>query len=112
MDMEDFRHNYKYKLLIPGIYIMTWVMMFAGPFILPVLYQKICIFLTLYLTAKSLILMTIAVLAFLSNSRILDRAESMQKEKIHNGGNIGEVNRDILYGFIIPNYKEDEELLA
>lgn len=87
-------------------------MMFAGPFCFPVIYQKICIFFVLYLTVKSLILITIAVLAFFKNRRILQRAEEMKREKINRGGDLGEVNPNILYGFIIPNYKEDEELLA
>lgn len=105
MDIEDFLYNYKYKLIVPAIYIATWALMFVGPFFIPVLYQKICIFLILYLTAKSLILLTISIIAYFKNRRILNRAEQLQKDKMLAGGEINTVNDQVYHAFIIPSYK-------
>lgn len=105
MDIEDFLYNYKYKLIVPAIYIATWALMFVGPFFIPVLYQKICISLILYLTAKSLILLAISIIAYFKNRRILKRAEQLQNDKIFAGGELPAISDQVYHAFIIPSYK-------
>jgi hypothetical protein len=85
MDLEDFKYNYKYKIIIPAIYIISWVAMFLGPFTFQVLYQKICICLLIYLSFKSLIILLISVITYTKANHILNRAEKMKKDReLHN----------------------------
>ena len=79
MDLEDFKYNYKYKIIIPAIYIISWVAMFLGPFTFQVLYQKICISLLLYLSFKSLSLLVISIINFFKATGVLNRAVALQK---------------------------------
>lgn len=52
MDIRDFEGLTKFKLFVPLIYIINWVAMFLGPSFFPVVYQKICIGVMLYLLYK------------------------------------------------------------
>ena len=74
MDMEDFKYNYKYKIIIPALYILNWILMFVGPFYLQVLYQKICIFILVYLTFKSFIIFNISIITFFKFNSTMKKA--------------------------------------
>ncbi len=52
MDIKDFEGLTKFKLIIPFIYIVNWALMFVGPSFFPIVYQKICICLLVYLLFK------------------------------------------------------------
>ena len=39
MDIEDFNGNYKYKFIIPAIYVVNWILIFLGPSVTPIFYQ-------------------------------------------------------------------------
>lgn len=52
MDIRDFEGLTKFKLVIPLLYIISWVCMFVGPSFFPVVYQKLSIALLLYLVYK------------------------------------------------------------
>ncbi len=39
MSSEEYEGLFKYKLLIPAIYIISWVSMIAGPIYFPISYQ-------------------------------------------------------------------------
>jgi hypothetical protein len=108
MDLADFSNNYKYKLIIPFIYIASWVFMFLGPFIMPVLYQKICIGFIFYLTSKSFMLFLISIIAYFKSRTILNRAEQMQVDRPLADSNDSPYCNEAYHAFIIPNYKEDE----
>ena len=79
MDLEDFKYNYKYKVIIPSIYIMSWIMMFMGPFIIQILYQKICILLLIYLTCKSCMILTISVITYCQSRRVIRKAQQIKE---------------------------------
>lgn len=39
MDISDFEGNFKYKLIIPAIYVLNWIFVFLGPSVVPLVYQ-------------------------------------------------------------------------
>ena len=80
MDIADFRDNFKYKLIIPAVYVISWVLMFIGPFFFQVQYQLICIGLLIWLCARSLLMMTIGVIAFYKANKIISKAERLKTE--------------------------------
>lgn len=53
-----------------------------------------------------------ALVVFCKTTRILNRAEQMNQDKLIKGSEIMPLSNDIIFAFIIPNYKEDEDLLA
>jgi hypothetical protein len=74
MDINDFKDNFKYKLVIPFIYIISWALMFIGPTFIQVQYQKICIIALSYLCMKSAFMVGIAVVAFFKSHSLLNKA--------------------------------------
>ena len=74
MDINDFKHNFKYKLFVPFIYIINWALMFMGPTFFQVQYQKICIIALLYLCVKSATLVVIGIGATYKAFRLMGRA--------------------------------------
>ena len=56
MDIKDFEGLTKFKLIVPGLYILSWVSMFLGPNIYPIEYQKYSIIMILYLIIKIMII--------------------------------------------------------
>ena len=105
MDLEDFKYNYKYKIIIPAMYIISWILMFVGPFYLQVLYQRICIIMLLYLTFKSFLILIMSAVGFYKSRKVLRRAAEIKQERL--GGDIifPDLNPEVYHAFIIPNYK-------
>lgn len=56
MDIKDFEGLTKFKLIIPGLYILSWVSMFLGPNIYPIEYQKYSLIMLLYLIIRLMIM--------------------------------------------------------
>ena len=52
MDINDFKDSFKYKLLIPGVYLLSWILMFTGPTFFQAEYQNICIVIMLYFCSR------------------------------------------------------------
>jgi membrane protein implicated in regulation of membrane protease activity len=87
MDPADFAYNYKYKFIVPFFYLASWSLMFLGPFLIPELYQKICLYLFLHLAVKTIFLVGIAIISYFKAKRILNRAEEMKSNKMIQGLN-------------------------
>ena len=73
MEIEDFRDNFKYKLIIPSVYILSWVGMFVGPYYFPAKYQLLCMIFLFYAFVKSSMLIVGAIVAFYKSMVILNR---------------------------------------
>ena len=52
MDIRDFEGLTKYKLFIPTLFVLTWVVLITGPIIFPDTYQVIDIIIASYMVAK------------------------------------------------------------
>lgn len=65
MDISDFQGTYQYKLILPTVYILSWVSMFAGPIYYPIVYEyvnHICLFYSLIKVVTTLISIVNAII--------------------------------------------------
>jgi hypothetical protein len=53
MDLKDFKGIYKWKFLIPGLYVVSWLLMILGPIFFPYGYQIYCIIVIVYSLLKT-----------------------------------------------------------
>ena len=102
MDIRDFDGVFKYKFIMPALYIISWIAMFAGPTFFPVIYQRFAILAIGYLVLKVVSLSIIMGWINIGGYKIRNKME--QREK--NGAPMMVGTEDLKYGFIIPNYKE------
>lgn len=61
MDIKDFKGLAKFKLLIPGIYILSWIGMIFGPSCFPYVYDKLMIISVIYGTMHILTFFVVMV---------------------------------------------------
>lgn len=81
MDIRDFEGIYKYKLILPAMYIISWVSMFLGPSLFPVVYQAICFGVLLWMAIRLITFGFINFVLLIGNCRILSRAKASENEK-------------------------------
>ena len=53
MNPRDFEGVYKWKFLIPGMYVVSWLLMIFGPIFFPYGYQIYCITIIAYSLLKA-----------------------------------------------------------
>ena len=104
MDIKDFEGLTKFKVIIPSIYIFSWLTMLTGPVFFDYVYSRFCIFFLIYTNVKVLILITIMIIATVKSSRIFKRIREKPKTRDRE---LFDKAEEIYYGFIIPNYKEE-----
>ena len=75
MDIRDFEDIYKYKLILPAMYIVSWISMFLGPSLFPVVYQAICFAFLLWMAIRLLMFGFINFVLLVGNCRVLSRAQ-------------------------------------
>jgi len=110
MDIKDFEGMFKYKLFMPALYILSWIAMFTGPHFYPVAYQQYSIIMIGYLVFKVFIITFILLYIAIRNQMILSKMQAKQNDDYQE--QLPNDMSHLLYGYIIPNYKEDLELLA
>lgn len=113
MDLRDFQGLTKYKLIIPILYVMSWVGMLLGPLLFRNVYDVACVLVIAYLDYK--VLMIFFTMCYVNyrthlvfrkvNSRSLLPDELSKKDFLSS-------TQELNYAIIIPNYKEDIELLS
>ena len=81
MDIRDFEDIYKFKLILPALYIVSWISMFLGPSLFPVVYQRICFGILIYMGIKMLSFGFINFVLLVENWRIVNRSERTKHEK-------------------------------
>ena len=74
MDISDFINNFKYKLLIPGIYLLSWLFMFIGPTFFQAAYQNVCIVLMLYFCSRMFHVTLNSIYIYFKFRQIIGRA--------------------------------------
>lgn len=113
MDLRDFQGLTKYKLIIPILYVMSWIGMLLGPLLFRNVYDVACVLVIAYLDYK--VLMIFFTMCYVNyrthlvfrkvNSRSLLPDELSKKDFLSS-------TQELNYAIIIPNYKEDIELLS
>jgi hypothetical protein len=110
MDIRDFEGLTKFKLIIPALYIISWVCMILAPSFFPVVYQRFCIGLLIYLDIKiAWVFLTMAVVLVKSWPLITRAKEPAQTQQY---SSLTDLTEEVNFGFIIPNFKEEIELLS
>ena len=110
--MEDFKGIYKFKFIIPSIYVYSWLGMVLGPIKLPTAWAIWTIIVLSYLTCKTLFNALVMSYVAIKSRLLTDR---MNKRIAHSKANTDhdfQNTKDIYFAFVIANYKEDMELLS
>ena len=81
MDIRDFEGNFKYKLYLPSVYILNWMLMIVGPFYFPVEYQKYYLIAIFYLTLRSSMTFLWTFIGTIKSHRLLNKYEKSTKEQ-------------------------------
>lgn len=74
MDINDFKGNFKYKLIVPIVYIVSWISLFVGPSFFQVYYQRICIYILLHALARLTLNMVYSIIAYVKANKTLNKA--------------------------------------
>lgn len=103
MDIEDFKGLTKYKVLLPLIYIWSWISMFAGPSFFPVQYQNYSIFFIIYFILKITLICANTFAVNIKTWKLFNRIGYDSSNPVYSGF----MNNDEhpYYCFIVPNYK-------
>jgi hypothetical protein len=80
MDITDFEGLTKFKVIIPLIYILSWVCMVVAPFCFPVIYQRLSIALLLYLDCKIGWVFLTMVIVIVKSWPLISRAKEEQPQ--------------------------------
>lgn len=81
MDIRDFEGLTKYKLIIPLIYVLSWLGMLFGPLFFPVIYQKICISFIVFLTLRIFYMFVIMVIVLYKSSKMFTLAKKLENNE-------------------------------
>ena len=79
MEIRDFQGLFKFKLIIPILYIINWVCMFVGPSFFPVVYQRITIIFLAYILFKILMILVTIIIVLIRSWRYMNRLEDEEK---------------------------------
>lgn len=82
MDMEDFNHNKKYKVILPILYIVNWVLMITGPAYYPVGYQVYTLTFISYIAVKTILNLSWCVVGFVNGLKSIKRYQLSKKGAI------------------------------
>lgn len=75
MDLRDFQGLTRYKIIIPLLYVISWICMFAGPSFFPVVYQNISLILVSFLLYKLVWVFLTMVYVTIKSISIFKRAQ-------------------------------------
>lgn len=128
MDMEDFNHNQKYKVILPILYVVNWILMVTGPAFYPVEYQVYTLTFISYIAVKTIMNLSWCIVGYVNGTRSIKRYQMRKKGEVdlkdrnvdspllegltfHEHLTESSTTKDIYHAFIIPSYKEDLSLL-
>ncbi len=78
MDIKDFEGTTKFKIIIPTLYICSWLCMILGPIFFDVTYERICVFFIFYTDIKILLFFVIMIIITVKSQKIFKRAQNPQ----------------------------------
>ena len=71
MDIRDFENNGKYKIVLPGLYLLNFGLMLVGPFFFPQTYQVYIQAVFAFVLYKSFYTLTQSIVAFCKGIRTI-----------------------------------------
>lgn len=111
MDLEDFSHNFKWKLFIPLIFMTSWSLMFLGPLYFPYGYQIFGFVVMGYAFVKTFMMLPSFIIALCKMSKY-DAVTRVKVPQLSQSDTQITNNNKIHHAFIIPSYREDIDLLS
>jgi hypothetical protein len=109
MDISDFHGIFGFKLIIPGLYVLSWIAMFLGPSLFPVVYQRYFIALWLFLLFKTVYITYNMIVVLYCTMKNL---KGYKAPPLPNSNNLVEPDDQPpapycyrYYAWIIPSYK-------
>jgi hypothetical protein len=90
MDIKDFEGVFKYKLIIPLIFIINWSLIIIGPFYIPYQYQIYSFALTCYAFLRMCYLLFNTFISTIKSIKVLNKYDN-NKNKIYS-----EINRNLM----------------
>ena len=76
MRNHEYINIFKYKLIVPAVYIVSWLMMIIGPFFFDKMYQVYCVLLGIYAMLKGLQNLVGVSIASYKFNRLMKRVKS------------------------------------
>ena len=90
--------------MYPLIYFINWVMVLTGPFYYPIAYFYYCISLLAYMTFRCILQCISWTHLVVDFHKVINQESAEQKAPLR--------LNDIYHAVIIPNYKEDSDILS
>jgi len=81
MDLKDFENIYKYKFIMPSLYVLSCISLILGPYYFPALNQLLCLPLILIASFKFLLFALISFYLVYQNWRVLKRVMTPNSKK-------------------------------
>lgn len=75
MDIRDFEGLTKFKVIVPTIYVCSWISMLIGPVFFDAVYERICAFFLTILAIRVCINFIIMVIATIKSHFIFKRVQ-------------------------------------
>ena len=109
-NQDDFKGTFKWKFLIPFLYIASWACMILGPLFFSYGYQIYCFVVIGYSLIKTAGLGISSAYAVYKLKKYVKNSEATTAAYISNKNALTNTT-NIYHTIIIPSYKEDEEVL-
>lgn len=84
MDIKDFEGITKYKVIVPTLYVCSWICMILGPLLFDVIYERICVFFILYTDIKMMLFFVIMIIVTIKSQKIFKRASNQMPLDLSN----------------------------
>lgn len=124
MDISDYDNTYKYKFILPILYVFNWALMLTGPFFYPAAYEVYCFAGVLFMAFKGIQSIVWNAVAITRGVRFMNKAKKIAEGKkasilaegeldeddcLRNNENLENVTptKKEMFAFVIPSYKED-----
>jgi hypothetical protein len=92
--------NYaKYKWVIPFAYCLVFFLILAGPTLFPIIFLKVCNFVNYYGVLR---VFYMAICSIIGLYKFLTLPKYTRDDP----------EADVIYAWVLPNYKEDEKILG
>lgn len=78
MDIRDFEGLTKFKVIVPLVYVISWISMFMGPSFFPVTYQQFTIGCMIYTIIKILNVFLGMIIVTIKSQEVFRRAKDPQ----------------------------------
>lgn len=87
MDIKDFEGLTRYKLILPTIYVFSWICMLIGPTLFEATYIRICVFFLVYADIKVLVFFITTIIVCVKGNKVLNKYKNNETNFVGGQGN-------------------------